>query len=74
MSLKYSLIALFMIYTEIMCAFELTFKTFEFPSKIFEWNSVSVVLAATVRIQGETLQAVPGKIEFPTEAEMRIFF
>jgi hypothetical protein len=39
---------------------------------MFELNSLSTVLAATVRIQGATLIAVPGKAEFPAEAETRI--
>lgn len=41
---------------------------------MFELNSLSMELAATVRIQGATLHAVRGKTEFPAEAETRTPF
>lgn len=53
---------------------EFTFKTFEFPKVTFDWNSRSTELAATVRIHGATLAAVPGRPELPAEAEVSIPF
>lgn len=51
-----------------------TAMIFEFPRYMYDLNSRSMLLAATVRIHGATFVAVPAKALFPADAETRIPF